>query len=99
MGDDTNGILHIDANEGDTLRISAMDSYDPDGGKLQFSWWTYPEAGTNLQCPVLEDYTTPEVHFVVPYGEAGADLHLICEVSDNGTPSLKDYRRIVINIY
>jgi hypothetical protein len=39
------------------------------------------------------------VSFVVPYGEAGADLHLICEVADNGTPSLKSYRRIVIRIY
>ncbi len=99
MGDDTDEILHVDAKEGDTLRFSALDSYDPDGGKLEFTWWTYPEAGSNLQCPALENYTTPEVSFVVPYGEAGADLHLICEVTDNGTPSLKDYRRIVINIY
>jgi len=98
-GDDTDRILHVDAREGDTLRFSALDSYDPDGGRLEFTWWTYPEAGSNLQCPALEDYTTPEVYFVVPYGEAGADLHLICEVSDDGTPSLKDYRRIVINIY
>ena len=99
MGDGTDRILQVDAREGDTLRFSALDSYDPDGGKLEFTWWTYPEAGSNLQCPVLDGYTTPEVSFIVPYGEAGADLHLICEVTDNGTPTLKDYRRIVINIY
>jgi hypothetical protein len=99
MGDDTDAILHVDAREGDTLRFSALGSYDPDGGSLDFAWWTYPEAGSNLQCPALMDYTTPEVSFMVPYGEAGADLHLILEVSDNGAPSLRDYRRIVINIY
>jgi hypothetical protein len=99
MGDGTDEILHVDAKEGETLTFSALDSYDPDGGKLIFAWWTYPEAGSNMQCPALEGYSTPEVSFMVPYEEAGADLHLILEVIDDGEPSLKDYRRIVINIF
>ena len=98
-GDESEQVLHVDAREGESLHFSALGSYDPDGGKLDFAWWTYPEAGSNLQCPTLTDNTSPEVSFMVPIGEAGADLHLICEVSDNGTPSLKSYRRIVINIY
>lgn len=99
MGDETGAVLHVDAQEGEVLTFSALGSYDPDGGRLEFAWWTYPEAGSNLQCPSLEGYSTPEVSFTVPYGEAGADLHLILEVIDNGQPSLKDYRRIVINIF
>lgn len=99
MGDETDAILYVDAREGEILTFSALGSYDPDGGKLEFTWWTYPEAGSNLQCPALEGYSTPEVSFTVPYGEAGADLHLILEVTDNGAPPLIDYRRIVINIY
>jgi hypothetical protein len=98
-GDETDDILHVNAREGETLTFSALGSYDPDGGKLEFAWWTYPEAGSNLQCPALEGYSTPEVSFMVPYGEAGADLHLILEVIDNGNPSLIETRRIVINIY
>jgi hypothetical protein len=99
MGDETKNILYVDAAEGDTLTFSAMESYDPDGGRLEFTWWTYPEAGSNLHCPMIEDNISPEVSFIVPYGEAGADLHLICEVKDNGSPPLTDYRRIVIRIY
>ena len=98
-GDGTKETLYVDAHEGDTLSFSALDSYDPDGNKLQFTWWTYPEAGSNLQCPSLDMHTTPEVSFIVPFGEAGADLHLICEVADNGSPSLVSYRRIVIRIF
>ena len=98
-GDDSKEVLYVDAQEGDTLQFSALDSYDMDGGKLEFTWWTYPEAGSNLQCPALDNHTTPEVSFVVPYGEAGADLHLICEITDNGTPSLSSYRRVVVRIY
>ncbi len=96
MGDETREILRVEANQGDTLTFSALESYDMDGDNLVFKWWTYPEAGTNLQCPILENYASPEVGFIVPYGEGGKDLHLICEVSDHGNPSLTSYRRIVV---
>jgi hypothetical protein len=98
MGDETKKILYVEASEGDSLSFSAMGSYDMDADKLDFTWWTYPEAGTNMQCPSLENYTTPEVNFMVPNGESGKDLHLICEVTDQGIPSLTSYRRIVIRI-
>lgn len=98
MGDETSEILWVEANQGDSLTFSALNSYDLDGDNLVFSWWTYPEAGTNMQCPSLENYMSPEVSFMVPYGEGGKDLHLICEVSDYGNPSLTSYRRIVIMI-
>jgi hypothetical protein len=98
-GDATSDILWVEASQGDTLTFSALDSYDMDGDRLDFTWWTYPEAGTNMQCPALENYVSPEVSFIVPYGEGGKDLHLICEVSDRGSPSLTSYRRIVIQIF
>lgn len=98
MGDETSEILYVEASQGDTLTFSALNSYDMDGDNLLFSWWTYPEAGTNMQCPTLEGYMSPEVSFIVPHGEGGRDLHLICEVSDLGSPSLTSYRRVVIMI-
>jgi len=98
MGDETSEILWVEAKQGDTLTFSALNSYDMDGDKLLFNWWTYPEAGSNMQCPTLENYMSPEVSFIVPYGEGARDLHLICEVSDNGSPSLTSYRRIVLMI-
>ena len=99
MGDGTSEILYVEASEGDTLSFSALDSYDMDGDNLDFTWWTYPEAGSNMQCPNLENYVSPEVSFIVPHGEAGRDLHLILEVRDHGSPSLTSYRRIVIMIF
>ncbi len=98
-GDETRDILYVKAKRGDPLSFSALDSYDMDANKLNFTWWTYPEAGTNMQCPSLENYLTPEVNFTVPDSESGTDLHLICEVSDQGVPALTSYRRIVIRIF
>jgi hypothetical protein len=39
------------------------------------------------------------VSFTVPDGESGTELHLICEVTDQGVPALTSYRRIVIRIF
>ena len=99
ISDDSNEILYVDANAGEKLSFSALESYDLDGGSLYFSWWTYPEAGSNLQCPMIDDYMSPEVSFVVPEGESGTDMHLILEVTDDGQPPLTSYRRIVIRIW
>ncbi|MFH0756762.1 MAG: hypothetical protein V2B15_05710 [Bacteroidota bacterium] len=99
MGDETKDVLFVEAGGGDRLSFSAMDSYDMDANKLNFTWWTYPEAGTNMQCPSLENYLTPAVSFVVPDSESGTELHLICEVTDQGVPALTSYRRIVIRIF
>jgi len=87
MGDESQHILYVDARAGERLSFSALESYDMDGGSLYFAWWTYPEAGTNLQCPILENSMSPEVSFVVPEGESGTEMHLICEVTDNGRPA------------
>ncbi|MEZ5069544.1 MAG: DUF1593 domain-containing protein [Bacteroidales bacterium] len=99
MGDDTREVVHVDAMQGEEVVFSALDSYDLDGDKLDFAWWTYPEAGTNLSCPSLEDNTSPEVRFTVPSGASGVELHLICEVTDQGQPSLTRCRRIVLHIF
>ena len=32
----------------------------------------------------------------IPQDAAGKELHIICEVTDNGTPALTSYRRVII---
>lgn len=97
-GDKSRYPLMVDASPGEYLTISAYDSYDPDNDGLDFYWWTYPEAGTNQVCPELENNLSPEVSFLVPEGEEGNDIHLICEVSDKGSPVLTGFRRIIVRI-
>jgi hypothetical protein len=88
----------FNACAGQELTFKAVDSYDPDGDDLDFYWWTYPEAGTNSVCPELENYLSPQVSFLVPEGEEGGEIHLICEVNDNGEPILTSFQRIIIRI-
>lgn len=88
----------IEVEAGEEVSLSSSGSFDPDGDELDFFWWTYPEAGTNQVCPELENYLSSDVSFMVPLGEEGRDIHMICEVSDNGKPSLTALRRIVFKV-
>jgi len=82
-----------------TVKLSAHGSNDPDGDKLSYHWWQYKETGTYKGNIEIRNAEQPEASFTVP-GDAdtGVNVHIICEVSDNGSPSLTKYQRIVIEI-
>lgn len=95
----------LDAKAGDrvTLRASAS---DPDGNALAFHWFYYGEAGSLVVAtgrsgaPVaIEHENESAAAFVVPknFLHAGS-MHFIVAVTDDGTPSLTRYRRVIVNV-
>lgn len=83
---------------GEEFCPDATATYDPDGNQLNFKWWILPEAGTYQQTVNIEqpNQARPTLH--IPTDAAGHTLHLICEVTDNGTPSLTSYRRLILHV-
>lgn len=79
------------------LTLNADRSYDPDGDKLTFKWWILPEAGTYKQTIELKNADSSQLTLTLPNDFQGKELHIICEVTDLGTPKLTSYRRIIIN--
>ena len=88
--------LVIQAKAGETIRLDASKSKDPDGDVIQFLWWQQPEIGTAKL--TIDDTEKSVINVRIPADAAGQTLHLVCEVSDNGTYSLKSYQRIIIQI-
>jgi hypothetical protein len=89
--------IEIDAKPGKQVRLDGRRSFDPDGDRLSFNWWVMPEAGTYRQEISITDNDSERITFRVPDDAAGTSIHIICEVTDNGTPALNSYRRIIIN--
>ena len=88
--------LRITAKAGDTIRLDASKSFDPDGDGLTFLWWQQPEIGTTK---VTIDQTDQPIATVrIPADTKGDTVHLICEVHDDGPFRLVAYRRIIIAI-
>ena len=86
--------LVIQAKAGETIRLDASKSKDPDGNTIQFLWWQQKEMG---RATLTIDHAEKSVINVsIPANAAGQTLHLICEVSDDGPFHLKSYQRIII---
>lgn len=86
----------ITARPGETVTLAA-DAMDPDGDALQFHWWQYREAGTSPAEVAVKDASTQQASFRVPGDiKPGETLHLVCTVTDSGSPPLNKYRRVIV---
>ncbi len=94
-GKDGLDIITVRPKEGAAVTLDASASYDPDGDKPAFSWWVLPEAGSWRQEIALSDKHASRITVTAPGGSAGKRFHVICEVTDDGTPGLTAYRRII----
>lgn len=88
--------LRLTPAPGDSVMLDASASRDPDGDQLKFSWWVLPEAGTYPNEVVISGGNTSRATIGVPSDAAGKSLHVICEVTDDGTHNLTSYRRLIL---
>jgi len=89
----------LKVRHGDTVALSANGTKDPDGDELTYQWWQYKEADTYDGTIEIKDAGQKVASFAVPddAGE-GQTIHIICEVTDNGVPSLTRYQRIIVEV-
>lgn len=88
--------IKINANNNTTITLDASKSFDPDKDKLQYKWWIVPEAGDRVEALKISGNESSIATVNIPAHAAGKQVHIICEVTDNGVPSLTSYRRIII---
>ena len=81
---------------GSVIRINAGRSYDPDGDSLTYEWIFYKEPGTYKDDLDLKSDSSV-LKLRIPMDAKDKTIHLILRVTDNGTPSLTSYRRILLN--
>ena len=97
---DDNGIdvLHIDAMPGGRVELNAKGSSDPDGDRLSYTWWVYPEAGSYWAEAEIEGSRQASAAVRVPKEAAGRTIHVILEATDDGQPPLTAYRRVIVHV-
>lgn len=81
----------------ENVNLSAAGTSDPDGDVLKYRWWHYREAGTYDGNVVIRDAKNQSASLVLPDNiDQGETIHVICEVTDSGTPQITRYHRAII---
>ncbi len=78
---------------GQQVELKATAS-DPDDDKVYYWWWHYPDpSGMDDYIKIVHE-TSNDAYFVVP-ANPDKDIHIILEISDDGDPVLKRYKRFI----
>ena len=86
---------------GEKVNLSAEGSTDPDGNALSYQWIYYPEPGSySSKEPLgISDVKSVTTSFVAPKVTKPETIHIILAVTDNGTPALTRYQRVIVNVF
>jgi hypothetical protein len=105
--------IEIDVQVGQSVTLDARQSSDPDGQPLHFRWFHYAEAGSadgNIASLALTGADTSRVEVkadsachplwlsVIPCKGDGV-AHVILAVTDEGSPHLTSYRRVILHVH
>ena len=93
------GELRRELAPGERVVLDANGSRDPDGDGLKFEWVYYPEPGSYRgPAPKIEGANSPRASFLAPAVDREATLHFVLGVTDEGSPALTRYRRVVVEV-
>ena len=106
--------IMMDAEVGKPLTLDAGASSDPDGQQIHFKWFHYAEAGGGAgeglasvkmdgtdSSKAVVTATSPCHAMWLPLIPCHGDgfAHIIVAVTDDGSPSLTSYRRIMLKVH
>jgi hypothetical protein len=92
------GPPEVSVRPGSTVHLEAEVS-DPDHNAVKVTWWQDNAASTYPGNVSFSDHTALSTTFRVPNdAQLGQTIHVILEATDNGTPPLTRYQRVVVRI-
>lgn len=108
------GPIFLDVKVGQQLTLDAAGSYDPDGQRIQYRWFHYSEAGSTegslaaiaiSGADTAKAVVTPTATCRPAWLNRGTTCssegvaHIILAATDDGSPKLTSYRRVVLTVH
>jgi len=96
--DKSKAVANLTVKPGQTVRLSAAGTSDPDGDKISCRWFVYKEAGDYDGTISIRNSDAKEAGFIAPKVSQTRKIHVILELKDDGKPNLYSYRRLIITV-
>jgi len=91
------GPLNVLAWPGETIRLNGAVS-DPDKDNIAIKWWQF-QVGTYPGTISISNANTARAKVLIPKDAvSGQTIHVVLEATDNGSPSLTAYQRVIITV-
>lgn len=92
------GPLDVTAKAGSKLNLEGAAS-DPDHNAVKVTWWQYNDAGTYAGDVHISDPNALKTSVDIPAdAKPGDTIHIILEGTDDGSPALTHYQRVVVTV-
>ena len=92
------GSAQVAARAGEPVRLEAA-ATDPDSNAVAVRWWRWKDVDTYPGDVSLSAPTVLVTSLQIPNdAEPGQTIQLVLEATDNGTPSLTRYQRVVVSV-
>ena len=92
------GSAGITARPGTTLDLRGIAS-DPDGDRVSVKWWQWKDVDSYPGDVSFSDPTALATSLRVPTdARPGQTIHVVLEATDDGTPALTRYQRVVVTV-
>jgi hypothetical protein len=95
--DKSNKVMYIKARPGETVKLNASGSTDPDKDKINFRWFYYTTASDYRGDVAISNPTTTQQSIRLPEDIGDKKIHLVLEVQDSGMPALVTYKRVILS--
>lgn len=97
-GDTSRRVLEVTAAPGDTVKLDASGSSDPDKKALNYAWSFYKEPSSYDGDVKIQNDSASAATVSIPSDASGRNIHVILELHDDGAPNLYAYRRVIIDV-
>ncbi|MFW6290518.1 MAG: hypothetical protein ACOC0R_06085, partial [Mariniphaga sp.] len=97
-GDESLEMVTLNPRSGTEITLDASKSTDPDGDRLTYTWWVQEGVGSYTNEITINNSSTGQPTIKIPSDAGGKTFHVICEVTDDGTPNLTSYRRVIVEV-